>query len=323
MPGRERSSTRIASLKPSPSSPSRFSAGTRQSVKKHLAGRRALDPHLRLDPADLEAGRVRLDDERRDALVAGVGVGLREADVEVRDAGVRDEPLRAVRGRTSPSRRASVRIAAAVRARAGSVSAYAASHSPLASRGRKRCFCSSVPASLIPSDAELLDGEDQAARRADLRHLLDRDERQQRAGAGAAVLLVEHGARRGSFSRKSSTTSHGNSAGLSISAARGRDPLARERADEVADLALLGGQRVARHGRSLFRRLVHRSWQTASTLLPSGSSTIRAVVARVVRTAARPARRWMRKPASIAGSPECVDGRVAARRGERDVDRSR
>ena len=65
-PGRERSRIRIASRNPSPSSPSRFAAGTRQPLKKHLAGRRALDPHLRLDPADLEPRRVRLDDERGD-----------------------------------------------------------------------------------------------------------------------------------------------------------------------------------------------------------------------------------------------------------------
>ena len=34
MPGRERSRIRIAILKPSPSSPSRFAAGMRQSLKK-------------------------------------------------------------------------------------------------------------------------------------------------------------------------------------------------------------------------------------------------------------------------------------------------
>ena len=34
MPGRERSSTCIAILNPSPSAPTRFAAGTRQSLKK-------------------------------------------------------------------------------------------------------------------------------------------------------------------------------------------------------------------------------------------------------------------------------------------------
>src|SRR5689334_11372786 len=65
-------------------------------VEEQLAGRRPLDPHLRLDPADFEAWRVRLDDERRDTGVAGGRVGLREDDVEPGDAGVRDEPLGAV-----------------------------------------------------------------------------------------------------------------------------------------------------------------------------------------------------------------------------------
>ena len=40
----------------------------------------------------------------------------------------------------------------------------------------------------MPERAELLDGDDQAGRRADLRELLDRDEHHQRAGARAAVL---------------------------------------------------------------------------------------------------------------------------------------
>ena len=53
---------------------------------------------------------------------------------------------------SSPSRRAVVRIAALSEPEPGSVSAYAASHSPDASFGRKRCFCSSLPASLIPSE---------------------------------------------------------------------------------------------------------------------------------------------------------------------------
>src|SRR4051794_11373076 len=59
-------------------------------VEEDLAGGRALDPHLRLDPADLEARRVGLDHEGRDARVAGLGIGLREDDVDVRDAGVGD-----------------------------------------------------------------------------------------------------------------------------------------------------------------------------------------------------------------------------------------
>src|SRR3954465_11711308 len=65
-------------------------------VEEDLAGRRALDPHLRLDPADLEARRVGLDDEGRDARVAGLRVGLGEDDVDVCDARVGDEAFAAV-----------------------------------------------------------------------------------------------------------------------------------------------------------------------------------------------------------------------------------
>ena len=55
-----------------------------------------------------------------------------------------------------------------------------------------------------------------------------------------------------SFSRKSSTTSHGNSARLVDLGGPRRDPLARERADELADLPLLVGQRIdGAHGGDL------------------------------------------------------------------------
>src|SRR5262249_9434702 len=65
-------------------------------VEEQLAGRRSLDPHLRLDPPDLEPRRVRLDHERRDSRVAGRRAGLRDDDVEPADPTARDEPLGAV-----------------------------------------------------------------------------------------------------------------------------------------------------------------------------------------------------------------------------------
>ena len=52
----------------------------------------------------------------------------------------------------SPSRRAVVRIAAESEPDPASLRAYAARISPDASRGRYRCFCSSFPASLSPSE---------------------------------------------------------------------------------------------------------------------------------------------------------------------------
>ena len=55
-------------------------------------------------------------------------------------------------------------------------------------------------------------------------------------------------------SRKSSTTSHGNSCDSSISAARGAIRSRAMRAHELADLELLVGQRLPGHGRSLGRQ---------------------------------------------------------------------
>ena len=49
-----------------------------------------------------------------------------------------------------------------------------------------------------------------------------------------------------------------------------RDALARERADELADLELLVGQRLPGHDRILGRVAL---WQTPSMLFPSGSRT--------------------------------------------------
>ena len=54
-----------------------------------------------------------------------------------------------------------------------------------------RCFCSSEPNSLIGSVPSSCTASISAARRARLGDLLDRDVEHQRAGAGAAVLLVE------------------------------------------------------------------------------------------------------------------------------------
>src|SRR3712207_6079756 len=83
-------------LEPLALPPDQVLRGDATVVEEDLPGRRALDPHLRLDPPDLEARCLRLDDEARDPRVAGVRVGLREDGVEPRDACVRDEALAAV-----------------------------------------------------------------------------------------------------------------------------------------------------------------------------------------------------------------------------------
>ena len=151
---------------------------------------------------------------------------------------------------SSPSRRASVRSAAAVRAGAGLGQRVRGEPLARASRGRKRRLLLVGARELDRERAELLDREDQAARRADLRDLLDRDERQQRARADAAVLLVEHDPKM-PFSRKSSTTSHGNSADRSISAARGaiRSRASVRTSSRISRCSAVSGSRRARQPR--------------------------------------------------------------------------
>src|SRR5579862_7909944 len=121
---------------------------------------------------------------------------------------------------SSPSRRAVVRIAALSEPEPGSVSAYAASHSPLASRGRYRCFCSSLPASLIPSEPSSCT----ATIRPLVAHTFDSSSIVTSVSSELAPMppcSSSYMIPKRSLSRNSSTTSHGNSAVLSISAARG------------------------------------------------------------------------------------------------------
>ena len=178
---------------------------------------------------------------------------------------------------SSPSRRAVVRIAAESEPEPASVSAYAASTSPDASRGRKRAFCSSVPGELEPERAELLHREDEPARRADLRDLLDRDEREERPGAGAAVLLVEEEPEDAVLAVELDDVPRELVRLVDLGRAR-RDAVARERADELADLELLVGQRLPGHGRSLGRRVV----ADALDVVAVGVEDVGGVVVRVV-----------------------------------------
>ena len=160
--------------------------------EEDLAGRRALDAHLRLDAADLEPGRVRLDEEARDPPVPGCRVGLREDRVQPCDARVRDEPLRAVED---------VLVALAPGGRQASRPSPSRTRAPSArtrrATRRTRTAAGSAP-SARPSRAGGSRGstrswhrENQPGRRADLRELLDRDEHHQRARLGAAVALLE------------------------------------------------------------------------------------------------------------------------------------
>ena len=103
---------------------------------------------------------------------------------------------------------------------------------------------------LEPERAELLHREDEAARRADLRDLLDRDEREQRPGAGASVGLVEEEAEDLVLAEELDDVPRKLVRRVDLRGAR-RDALARERAHEVADLDLLVGEGLPGHGGSL------------------------------------------------------------------------
>src|SRR5215510_2984685 len=121
---------------------------------------------------------------------------------------------------SSPSRRASVRIAAESEPEPASVSAYAGSHSPLARCGSQRAFCSSVPASLIPSEPSSC-----TARIRPVVAQTFESSSTATSTINAPVPVPPYRSSNGSPSRScsriSSTMSHGNSADLSISAARG------------------------------------------------------------------------------------------------------
>jgi hypothetical protein len=123
--------------------------------------------------------------------VAGLLVGHRKADVEVRDPEVRDPVLRPVdhplvavlhRARAHP---AGVRARVRLGEREG--------RTPLSRRAsREEALLELVGAEELDRQrAELLDHQDQGARGAGLRHLLDGDVEHQRPGPGAAVLGFE------------------------------------------------------------------------------------------------------------------------------------
>ena len=195
---------------------------------------------------DREPGRVGLDDERRDARVARVRIGLREDGVELGDAGVRDEALAAVED-------VLVAVAPGRRPHRGGVGAGAGlgqrvGGQPLPGREPRQVALLLLlrAGELEPERAELLHGEQQAARRADLRDLLDRDEREQRAGAGAALLLVEEQPEQLVLAEELDDVPRELVRLVDLGRAR-RDALARERAHELADLPLLVGQDVPGH----------------------------------------------------------------------------
>src|SRR5205807_369995 len=98
---------------------------------------------------------------------------------------------------------------------------------------------------LEPERAELLYGDDHAARRADLRHLLDRDEGHQRRSTQPAVSLFMEQSENLMIAEQLDDVPWELRRPVDLGGAR-RNPLARELADQFADLALLVGQRIGR-----------------------------------------------------------------------------
>ena len=233
-------------MKPSPSLADPVRRRDATVVEEDLAGGRAFDPELRLDAADLETGRVRLDHEARNAVVAGRRVGLRENRVEVRDARVRDEALRAVED-------VLVALALRLRSHRGGIRAGAGlgervRRNPLPARDLRQKTVLLLLRARKPKRerAELLHGEDEPDGRICLGDLLHGDEEHQRPGVRATVPLVEGEPEDLVLAQKLDHVP-GEVAGLVDLGCPGRDALPRQRADELADPTLLLGKGVPRH----------------------------------------------------------------------------
>ena len=225
-------------------------AGDADVVEVDLAGGGALDAQLLLGRAERDAVVGLLDDERRDALGALVGVGLREHRVVLRDAGVGDPALDAVE---HPVVAVADGLGLLVRGVGPGVG--------LGQAVREAAVTVGQPAQVVLLDllatadhdrqrAELVDRGDQRGRHAHARDLLDDEHRGQRVGASSAVLLGHvrgvkvRGEQRGGGLL--------GEAGLGIDVGGMRRDLGfRDRADGLADgLVLLGQDEHVSAGRA-------------------------------------------------------------------------
>ncbi len=189
----------------------------------------------------VEALTVCLDDEGRAAVALAVGLG--EDDVEVGDAGVRDPVLLPV---DDPL----VAVLDGARAQGGRVRAglglgQREGGRPLAARAaRQETLLLLVGAEELDRQrAELLDHEDQRRRRARHGDLLDGHLQHQRAGAGAAVLLVEGQAEDVVLGEQLADVARILRRAVDLGGARG-DLLLREPADHVAQVGELLRDRI-------------------------------------------------------------------------------
>ena len=131
-------------------------------------------------------------------------------------------------------------IACASEPAAGSVRAYAASHSPLANRGRYAARCALGALEQHRQSAQPLYGEDQADGGVRPRQLLDGAQMGERAGAGAAVLLGKCEREHIGLSQQLDRVPRKLRRAVDLGRAR-RDPFPRQRADGVNQQVMLGG----------------------------------------------------------------------------------
>ena len=141
------SSMRMASTKPSPSLPRRFSSGISQSLEDELGGIAGAQAELVFFLSCAKALGAFFDGEGREAVCALrlIGNGNDHGDVGV--VAICDECLGSVQNvAVAFFCRGGAGVAGVGAGAGGLVSAHAASHSPLASSGMYLRFCASLPA---------------------------------------------------------------------------------------------------------------------------------------------------------------------------------
>ena len=172
-------------------------------------------------------------------------VGLREHDVQRRDPGVRDEPLPAVDHVLVALAAGSRPHRGTVRPRPGLRQRIRGKPLPTSESRQEPPLLLVAAGELDPERAELLHRDDQPARRAHLRQLLDHHQRHQRARTDPAVLLVEQRPEQVVLPEQLDHVPRKRRAPVDLRSPRS-DPLPRQCAHELADLTLLVGQRIER-----------------------------------------------------------------------------
>src|SRR5690242_11890897 len=203
---------------------------------------------------------------------------------------------------SSPSRRAVVRIAAESDPEPDSVSAYAGSHSPDANRGRYRAFCSSLPGSLRPSEPSSctarISAEVAQTFPTSSIAISERSVPVPSPPCSSAKKRPKM-----SFSRNSSTTSHGNSCEESISAARGAirsraSWRTRSRSSRCSSVRTSQATR-----KSLFRLVADGLYVVAVGVEHERAVVVLVVPAKAGRTVVRAAGRETRDVERVYGRP--------------------